>query len=507
LWTWSNTLRYDFRFADNHHIEFLLGAETIKNKRESFSAFRTNFLSDDFDNRYLNGGTGLQTNNGSASSWALTSQFVKMNYGIFEKYFIEAVVQRERSLLFPSTDRPSIHSAFSAAWMITEESFAESVDAWLSYAKLRAGWGKNSNQTNVGFDAMLVGGKLDISVDWYTRNSKAFKVPVGYYITYGNFAWLGGNLSGKDSLVTLPSDPVVREYLGEVTNRGIDLTLNYYGTAIAGELRYTVGLNFSTYQNNVKMPNADVQFFGFNDERIQNFVVTQSGHPISSYFGYVIESVFKSDAEASSAPLNMLGANQNKAGRFQYKDVNGDGIINSGDATIIGSPHPDFTYGISIQVNYRNFGLTLFGHGVHGNDIFNYVKYWTDFPTSNGNRSKRVLDNSWRPDNQNASLPQLVSSDGTSILPSTYYVENGSYFRMKNIQLDYSIPTYIVTKAGIKGVRFFIQAQNLFTITHYSGLDPEVNLKKYTNGDQQIGVDGGIYPAAKQYLVGVNVRF
>jgi hypothetical protein len=330
---------------------------------------------------------------------------------------------------------------------------------------------------------------------------------MGYYITYGNFAWLGGNLSGVDSLVTLPTDPVIREYLGEVTNRGIDLTLNYYGTAIASELRYTVGLNFSSYQNNMKTPDADVQFFGFNDERIQNFVVTQSGHPISSYFGYVIESVFKSDAEASAAPLNMLGTNQNKAGRFHYKDVNGDGVINSDDATIIGSPHPDFTYGISVQLNYRNFGLTLFGHGVHGNDIFNYVKYWTDFPTFNGNRSKRMLDNSWRPDNQNASLPQLVSSDGTSILPSTYYVENGSYFRMKNIQLDYSIPAYIVTRAGIKGLRFFIQAQNLFTITRYSGLDPEVNLKKYTNGDQQIGVDGGIYPAAKQYLVGVNVRF
>jgi hypothetical protein len=173
---------------------------------------------------------------------------------------------------------------------------------------------------------------------------------------------------------------------------------------------------------------------------------------------------------------------------------------------VIGDPHPDFTYGISIAVNYRNFELILFGHGVYGNDIFNYVKYWTDFPTMNGNRSMRVLKNSWRPENLDASLPRLESGDLVSILPSTYYVEKGSYFRMRNIELAYTFPSYTLSKAGLKSVRIFIQAQNLFTITRYSGLDPEVNLKNYTNGDRQIGVDGGVYPAAKQYLVGINLK-
>jgi hypothetical protein len=283
--------------------------------------------------------------------------------------------------------------------------------------------------------------------------------------------------------------------------------LNYYGTAIANELRYNVGFNFSAYRNSITMSNAETQFFGFNDEQIQNFVVTQSGHPISSYYGYVVDGVFKSDTEASNAPVNMLGPNQNRAGRFHYRDVNDDGIINSLDATVIGSPHPNFTYGLSVQATYRNFELTLFGHGVAGNDIFNYVKYWTDFPTLNGNRSRRMLENSWQLNHPNASLPQLTSSDQISLLPSTYYVEKGSYFRMKNIELAYTIPGYAVSKAGFKGIRIFIQAQNLFTITRYSGLDPEVNLKRYTNGDRQIGVDGGLYPVAKQYLVGVNLKF
>jgi TonB-dependent SusC/RagA subfamily outer membrane receptor len=505
--TWYNTLHYNVSFSESHRVEFLVGTETIRNKVESFSASRTSFLVNDIDNRYLSGGGGVHTNGGSGSSWTLRSQFLKMNYEISGKYFLEATFQRERTSLIPSTDRPSLNPGFSGAWLITQEPFMERTDHWLSSAKIRGGWGKNSNQTNVGIYVLFGNGRIEISADWYTRHSKAFLLPNGYYLTYGSFVWGGNSGDGNlDSLLVPPLEPVIPTYLGEVTNEGVDLMLNYYGTAIATDLRYNVGFNFTAYRNNIAMSDPQTQFFGFNDERIQNFVVTQSGHPISSYYGYVVEGVFKSDAEASNAPINMLGTNQNRVGRFQYKDVNEDGIIDSRDATVIGSPHPDFTYGLSVQVNYRNFGLTLFGHGVSGNDIFNYIKYWTDFPTFNGNRSKRMSETSWQPNQANASLPQLTSSDQISLLPSTYYVEKGSYFRMKNIELAYSISAHTVSKAGLKGIRIFFQVQNLFTITRYSGLDPEVNLEKYTNGDQQIGVDGGVYPASKQYLVGINLK-
>jgi TonB-dependent starch-binding outer membrane protein SusC len=250
--TWYNTLRYDFTFSGDHHVEFLGGIETISNKRESFSASRTNFSVDDMDNRYLSGGTGMQLNNGSASSWRLRSQFIKMNYEISDKYFLEATLQREKVSLMPSTERPSIHPAFSGAWMITEEPFAEHIDHWLSSAKLRAGWGKNSNQTNVGIEAQFGNGSLGFSVDWYTRSSKAFLVPNGYYITYANFVWSGSNLlAGADSVVLPPPEPIIPQLLGEVTNRGVDLMLTYYGTAMASELRYNGGVNFATYRNNV----------------------------------------------------------------------------------------------------------------------------------------------------------------------------------------------------------------------------------------------------------------
>jgi len=553
-WTWYNTLTYHKTFNDIHRFNFIVGTEAIGDYYETFDATRTNFATDDLDNRYLSGGTGVQTNNGGGSKWKLASEFAKMNYSLSGKYLLEGTLRRDRSSRFSESNRVAYFPAASAGWVISDEGFAQGLNKWVDRAKLRVGWGQTGNQeigyynpltiyvtnpatsfydlngskssavpgyelnqfgnpkakwetttsTNVGIDLTLLNNKIDVGFDWYNRRTTDMLFAVQPPLTAG--------------VATAPY-----QNIAAMRNRGIDLALGYHGSAMGGELTFNVDGNFSTYRNKVTKTTGDAntQYFGINDERIQNFVVTQQNYPISSFFGYTIDGIFQSNDEAAAAPKNNLGTNENRAGRFIFHDTNGDGVIDTKDLSIIGNPHPKFTYGLSVNVNYKAFSLTVFGQGVYGNQIFNYVKYWTDFPTFAGNRSTRMLYDSWRPGKTDAILPQLTSSDQVSILPSTYYLESGSYFRFKNIQLTYTLPKALISKAGLNSVRVYIQGQNLITITKYSGMDPEINLRNYVAGndrvagtysytsgsDRQLGVDGGSYPAAKQYLVGLNLTF
>jgi TonB-linked SusC/RagA family outer membrane protein len=542
-WTWSNTLTYTKEFGGGNRLTAMIGVESIKNTFESFDATRTTFATDVIDNRYLSGGTGVQTNNGTGSNWSLASEFAKVNYALRDKYLLEGTIRRDRSSRFSPEFRSAVFPAFSAGWVFSEESFASGLSSWLGRAKLRAGWGQTGNQeignynsktifslaqatsfydingtrtsavpgyeitqfgyprakwetttsTNIGIDANMLNGKFDFSLDWYTRETSDMLFPVQVPLTAG--------------VATVPF-----QNIASMTNKGIDLGLNYNGQAMSNQLTYSVGGNFSMYRNNVTKTTGDAntQYFGLNDERIQNFIVTQQDYPISSFFGYKLDGIFQTDEEALASAPNRLGnpLNENKAGRFKFVDTNEDGQITTADLTIIGNPHPKFSYGLNVSVNYKNFGLVLFGQGVYGNEIFNYVKYWTDFPTFLGNRSVRMLEGSWRPGATDAILPKPVMDDQVSILPSTYYVEDGTYFRMKNIQLIYNIPTALLSKIGMTSARVYVQSQNLFTITKYQGMDPEINLRNYTAGnDRQLGVDGGAYPTAKQFIMGVNLSF
>lgn len=540
-WTWYNTLTYNLALGDRHRFNVIAGTEAIKNYFESFDASRTNFAVDDIENRYLSAGTGVQTNNGGASNWRLASEFAKINYALDDKYLVDLTVRRDRSSRFAQEFRTAVFPAASVGWRLSKEAFLQPL-TFIDDLKLRAGWGQTGNQEignynsftqfstnpitsfydingtrtsalpgyeltqfgnakakwetttslNIGFDATLLKNRLTVGFDWYNRTTSDMLFPVSAPLTQG-----------------VATNPFLN--IGSMRNRGVDLMINYGDKIGTRGLTYNIGANFSTYRNTVTKTTGDAstQYFGINDERIQNFVVTQQNYPISSFFGYTIDGIFQTNEEAKAHPVQFgNAASENVAGRFKYRDVNGDGVINTQDLSIIGNPHPKFTYGLNVSLNYKDFGLTVFGQGVEGNDIFNYTKYWTDFPTFAGNRSTRMLYQSWQPGKTDAILPQLRSSDQVSIQPSTYYLEKGSYFRMKNIQFTYRLPQALLSRLNLGATSFYVQGQNLFTFTKYSGMDPEINLRSYSAGnDRQIGVDGGSYPVAKTVLVGLNLSF
>jgi TonB-linked SusC/RagA family outer membrane protein len=346
-------------------------------------------------------------------------------------------------------------------------------------------WETNTS-TNIGLDASLFNNKLDIAFDWYTRTTSDMltQVPIP-------------RSSGTGSI------PFVN--IGEVNNTGVDLNITYRDQI--GQLRYSISGQISQYKNNVVKLNDDpkAQIFGFTT-RLPAISLTKAGLPIASFFGYVVEGVLKDDAEAAAA-VQIPG--YTRAGVFKFKDVNGDGKINASDRTIIGNPHPDFTYGLNLNLGYKNWDFTVFAQGVQGNELFNYLKYWTDFNTFQGNRSTDMLYKSWKKQGDVAQLPRLNASDTFSQQISTYFVEDGSYMRIKNIQLTYTVPTKVLKKIKLSSMQVYVQGQNLLTLTKYKGLDPDINIRNSgaDNQDIHMGIDEGAFPVAKSYNVGLRVGF
>ncbi len=300
--------------------------------------------------------------------------------------------------------------------------------------------------------------------------------------------------------------------IGEMRNKGIELGLNHDGKVLNNQLTYSIGAQFATYKNEVLKTdgNPSTQYFGFTT-RLPAMSVTQQGYPIASFFGYRIDGFIETDEMGASLPAQFGGGINNKAGNFKFRDVNKDGKISAADREVIGTPHPDFTYGINLSLGYKAFRLDMFGQGVQGNQIFNYVRYWIDFPTFAGNRSTRMVYESWEPGKKDPKLPILRSNDNISSSPSTYYLEDGSYFRLKNIQLNYLIPQNLLKKVGLSSATIYLQGQNLLTATKYTGIDPEINLRNSTAGttgqDRHIGVDEGAYPTYKAKVIGLNLSF
>ena len=538
--TWSNTLNYKFAAGDNHDFQVLVGSEAIRSSQRAFDASRQGFISEDPAFMFLDAGSLSLNNGGSGYEWSLFSLFGKVNYKLKDRYLFQATVRRDGSSRFGQNNRYGLFPAFSVGWRISEESFLEPV-TWIQNLNLRGSWGLTGNQeignyngyttyrtslSNSSYDmtgsntSVIAGFDTEAYGNPDTKWETAAQTDLGLDGTFFNgklgfsFDWFDRATSNMLYQVPLPATqgqaiaPFVN--VGSMRNRGIDLELSFHSSDRPDKISYDISANFSTYKNKV------VSLSGNRNEaliapEIRNFSYARSaeGLPIFSFYGLQIEGIFQNEKEVQEhAPYagyaEVVNGKTVGVGKFIYRDVNADGIINDQDRTWIGNPHPDFTYGININLGYKSFDLTMFFQGVQGNDLVNYVRRLIDFNELGNNRSMRMLTQSWTPENHNAVLPILDASDSRSLLPSSYFVEDGSYLRMKTLQVGYNLSPALLSRVKLERVRLYVQANNLFTITNYSGLDPEIN---FTGSGiaSQMGIDRGLYPGSTIYQAGLSI--
>jgi len=536
-WTWTNTLQYRNVFADKHEVNALIGTEAIEEWGRSIEGRRINYFIEDLNFRALNsGGAAGQVANGSPYTPAsLFSLFGQFGYVYNDKYLANFTIRRDGSSRFGSENRYAVFPSFSLGWRISREAFMSDVK-WITDLKLRGSWGQMGNQrinpanafdqyrggpgssnydingtsnsnvqgfqlsfvgnpagkwetnttTNIGFDATLFGGKTELIFDWYNKTTSdlLFRLP--------GFIYQGFSVVGNPAFFNV----------AEMKNTGIDL-LWTQRAQIGGKngVAFSSTVTFTTYKNEIVKLAEGIPFYETRSSRIGNFIRNQPGQPISSYFGYQVAGLFADAADVAKSPTQDAAA----PGRFKYADLNGDGAITPDDRTFLGSPNPDFSYGIQLNGAWAGFDLGLFFYGVAGREAMNYVKWWTDFfPSFQGNKSKDLLYNSWTPTNLNAKVPIATNASNfsTNTVVNSYYLEDASYFRLKNLTVGYTLPTNLTNRVKIDKVRVYFQATNLFTMTKYTGLDPEL-----IGADDAGGVDEGIYPTVKQFLFGLNVNF
>ncbi len=499
-YTFNNTLNYIKNFNDQHDFNAMIGTEYIVNYASSIGASRRRYTTSDETFRYIDyGGPDLDIwNSGTASEWALFSYFGSASYVLDNKYMVTANFRADASSRFSENNRWGYFPSISAGWKISDESFLDNVD-WLSNLKLRASWGKlgnqeiddyayltlvsqtegkviinrygnpdlkweTSTQSNIGIDFGLFNNKLAMSVEYFGINTTDILLPIGLPSVVGNV------------------EPTILN-AGEVSNKGFEFTLNYRNSD--NEFKYSINANLATLTNNVEKLHPNLPSI------VGNVTRTEVGQPLNAYYGYTMIGIYQNQGEIDSHLSGTVNPTE-QPGDIKFNDLNNDGVINSNDRDFIGSPIPDLTYGLSLTAGYKGFDFFILFQGVEGVDRYNDGKKILDFDTRPFNYTTNVLG-AWDGDGSSNTIPRVTFQDNGSSKVSSIYVEDASYFRLKNVEFGYTIKLL----KGVQDIRFYISGQNLFTITDYTGLDPEtVDF-----------MDLGTYPSSRTFLFGVNVNF
>jgi TonB-linked SusC/RagA family outer membrane protein len=532
-WQLENTLTYSKSFNGIHNLTVLLGQSAQEYKLRELYGDDYDLLEDnpdkavidyaiaDRDDERVAGGTG------GFSSETLASYFGRVDYNFNEKYMFQATVRRDGSSHFGPNNKWAIFPSFSVGWNVTNESFMDGRPDWLTYLKLRGSWGKNGNERigNFAYTSLMNGnqnyyfGLGDYSAMQYGASparianpdlkwEESEQIDIGFDSRFFDSALIFGfdyfkkTTSGMLMVQPIPAyvgkgAPIANA--GEMENSGLEFELTYNGSV--GDFKYTVSGNASYLQNElIDMGNESGEqiYQSAGATGVGDFVKGENGEVFPFFYGYKVGGILQNEAEA--AEYNEIYGQHAEPGDVRFIDLNKDNQINDADRTKIGKGMPDWTFGLNINAGWRNFDLSMFFQGSYGNDIFDYSQRG-DIPAMN--RPSWILER-WVGEGTSNWIPRVTRENPNSNWRSSeLYIKDGSYVRLKNIQLGYSLPQNILRGAAIERLRLYVSAENLFTLTDYDGFDPEIASGDYTT----IGIDRGIYPQARTISVGANITF
>lgn len=523
-WTWTNTANYNKTFADKHHLTVLLGTEAISYTFRDLSASREGYAFEDPDYMQIGAGTGTRSNGGGKTQWSVFSLFGKVDYNYADRYLASFTIRRDENSRFAKGYRAGIFPAFSLAWRPTQEEFFPQNNV-LSDLKVRYSWGQNGNANipslypaystyifNTGNGAYDISGTNSSTTSGITLSSTGnpeLKWETTYQHNIGaDFQFFSGALGlsadyyikkTKDMLTIPPALDVAGENAamwlntGSMENKGWEIALSYNSPSY-GDFSWNGSINIAQYKNKLLELNSRQNFIG-GDQRLI------PGQPMGVYYGYVCDGIFQNEVEVANHATQTGAA----PGRLIYRDLDGNGVIDDNDRCIIGDPNPDLSMGLNLTFRYKDFSLDMFFAGDFGFDIQNHMKRQLlsmNYGNLSTNRGVEIL-NAWTPTNTDTDIPALsLTDDNNESRFSSYYVENGSYMKMKYLKLSYALPKNLIKKIGASNLEVYGQVENVFTLTSYTGLDPEI-----LPGEYGARIDNGAYPRPRTFTVGVNFQF
>ncbi|MDR2963554.1 MAG: SusC/RagA family TonB-linked outer membrane protein [Bacteroidales bacterium] len=565
-WTVSNTLSYTLNLKDKadstrvkHAIRLLAGHEALYEYQDGYRIKMSN-VPEAENMRYPSmgslmlpdghGGKKADENAYTVPSWLLPTEHAMLSYigraeyGFKDKYLVNGTIRRDGSSRFGGANKFGIFPSVGVAWKVNKEPFFYN-NEWLrenvTMFKFRGGWGKIGNESignylflsqygtsgavpnRYSFGGSVVDGAAALStinpdIKWEEATSwnigsdlSLFKNKIvfnyDFFIkhNYDNLIQISvPAVAGVDNVSA--SWPTVNA--GTIRNYGSEFSLTYQDQWLPSEtakfpLTYSVNGNFTIINNEVTGMEGGELYGGRVNPPDVLLTTTREGYPIAAFFGYKVDGVFSSWEE-----VNKGAQTDAKPGDFRLVDIDGDGRITENDKTYIGNPHPKFSYGLNFDAGYAGFDLGLAFQGVQGNDIFNATKWYLDGGFELSNMSTRRLD-AWSETNRGSSEPTDASwFTNTAYFPNSAFIEKGSFMRLKNITLGYTLPARITERVHIQKFRVYVQAQNLLTFTKYSGFDPEIGSNEDTNWEgPEFGIDRGVYPQARTFVYGVNITF